>query len=100
LTNIAVIVGPSQLVAEAVKAPTRLWSNRKPVGEIEELAPDVAGDGLRDHEPELVHDAGGEQGLGDRDAAVDADVATRAALQVVHEVHQGALDRGRVGVER
>jgi hypothetical protein len=66
---------------------------RQPV----EKFPPGAGDRRRDHEPEFVDDAGAQQCLCDRDAGVDADVASGSALQVSHEVDQPTLDRTGVG---
>ena len=56
-----------------------------------------AGDRRRDHEPEFVDDACGQQRLRNRDAGVDADVVSGSVLQVSYEVDQPTVDRTRVG---
>ena len=50
---------------------------RRPVEE----SSSAARDARSDHEPELVDDAAGQRRLGDRDAAVHANVASRTVLQ-------------------
>src|SRR5579859_3323572 len=57
----------------------------------------TAGDLRCDHQPELVDDVRGEQGLGHRDTGVDSDVASRAGFQVTDEVGQPAVDHTRMG---
>ena len=49
------------------------------------------------HEPEFVDKAAREQRLGDRDAAMDTDVAARLLLEVPRECDQTAVDHIRVG---
>lgn len=44
-----------------------------------------------------MDDVGGEQRLGDRDAAVDADVAAGPVLEVPYEFDQPAVDHRRIG---
>ncbi len=57
----------------------------------------MAGDRRRYREREFVDDVGGEQRLGDRDAAVDADVASGLVLEVPYEFDQPAVDHSRIG---
>ena len=45
----------------------------------------AADDLRRDHEPEFVDDVGGEQRLRDRDACVDADIASALLLEIPNE---------------
>ena len=77
-------------------ATVRIWGEadrRQPV----EKFPAAAGDRRRDHQPEFVDEACGQQRLRDRDAGVDADVASGSVLQVSDEVDQPTVDRTRVG---
>ena len=60
-------------------------------------ASSAAGDRRCDRELEFVDDVGGEQGLRDRDACVDADIAAGLLLELADEVDQVTVDGGRVG---
>src|SRR5205814_1478446 len=57
----------------------------------------AAGDPRRYHEPEFVDIAGGEQRLRDRDACVDADIASTLLLEIPNEFDQPALERRGIG---
>lgn len=57
----------------------------------------AAGDHRPDHDLEFVDDVGGEQRLRDRDASVDADIASALLLEISNEFDQPAVDHRRLG---
>ena len=62
-----------------------------------EQSSSAAGDPRRDHESELVDHAGGEERLSDRDARVNADIASGLLLEIPNELDQPAVEHRRVG---
>src|SRR3954449_12528504 len=62
-----------------------------------EQSSSAAGDARRDHEPELVDNVGGEQRLRDRDARVDADIASGLLLEIPNEFGEPAFEHRRIG---